>query len=47
MNPFMPEILFGSVLLEANRWTAAKRPTLKISEWADDRQFPARFGHST
>ena len=35
MNPSPPEILLGTVLLEANRWTAEKRPTLKISEWAD------------
>lgn len=30
-----PTILLGTVLLEANRWTPEKRPTLKISEWAD------------
>jgi len=35
MNRPTPTILFGSVLLEANRWTAEKRPTLKISEWAE------------
>ncbi len=35
MNGTTPRILFGTVLIEANRWTPAKQPSLKISEWAE------------
>ncbi len=35
MSPYTPEIFLGTVLLEKSRWTPEKRPSLKISEWAD------------
>ncbi len=31
----MATVLLGSILLEPNRWTSDKQPTLRLSEWSD------------
>ena len=31
-----PTILFGTVLMERNRWTADKQPTVAVSTWLAD-----------